>query len=153
MHKRARSWSSWLVVAVILSILAAGAFTLVSSAGGAGDGESLKNDVSELKSAAGVGRLVAEQAQAGRLTDTFVRAQSGQMLKGVEATRAKLDPKEFEQGLGTRVMRAGDAALRLSGALRALREAGTAPQGVESAKRSFASLYAELSEMEESLER
>ncbi|HJQ30811.1 MAG TPA: hypothetical protein VJ866_01455 [Pyrinomonadaceae bacterium] len=153
MHKRARSWSSWLGVAVLLSVVAAGAFAFASAAGGAADVESLKNDVSELKSQAGVGRLLAEQALAGNVTDTFVRAQSEQIRKGAEDTRAKLDPKEFEQSLGTQVLKASDAALRLEGTLRALREGGAARGSAESAKRSFEALYAELSEMEDGLKQ
>jgi hypothetical protein len=153
MHKRARFWTGWLGAAVLLSVVAAVAGALVSSAGGAGDGETLKNEVSELKSQAGVGQLLTEEAGAGHLTDTFVRAQAAQMRKGVEATREKLDPAEFEQSLGARVTRAGDAALRLDGALRALGDAGAAPQNLESSKRSFAALYAELSEMEDGLKQ
>ena len=153
MHKRARSWTSWLGVAVLLSVVAAGAFAFASSALGAADVESLKNDVSELKSRAGVGRLLAEQAASGNVTDTFVRAQSEQMRKGVEATRAKLDPAEFEQSLGTRVMKASDAALRLEGSLRALRDGGAGRGSAESAKRSLAALQAELSEMEDGLKQ
>ncbi|HWW74135.1 MAG TPA: hypothetical protein VNZ44_01995, partial [Pyrinomonadaceae bacterium] len=151
MHKRARSWSSWLGVAVLLAGLAAGAFAFASASGGAGDVESLKNDVSELKSRAGVGRLLAEQALAGNVTDTFVRAQSEQIRKGVEDTRAKLEPKQFEQSLATRVLKASDAALRLEGALRALRDGGAARESAESAERSLAALQAELSEMEDGL--
>jgi hypothetical protein len=153
MHKRARSWTGWLGVAVLLSIVAAGAGALASSAGGAGDRESLKNEVSELKSQAGVGQLLAEEAGAGHLTDTFVKAQAEQIRKGGEATREKLDPAEFEQSLGAQVLSAGDAARRLDGALRALGDAGTAPQNAESAKRSFAALYVELSEMEDGLKQ
>lgn len=153
MHKRARPWTVWLGAAIPLTALAVGAALLVSARGAEADTQSLKNEVSGLKSQAGVGRLVAEQALAGNVTRTFVEAQSEQMLKRVGATREKLAPAEFEPALGAEVMRAGDLALRLEGALKALRASGGERGEVESAGKSLAGLYAELSETEEGLKR
>ena len=153
MHKRARSWTVWLGAAIPLAALAAGAALLVSAQGSSSDKESLKNEVSVLKSEAGVGRLVAEQAAAGNVTRTYVEAQARQMLKGVASTREKLAPEEFDASLGTQVMQAGDLALRLEGALKSLRDAGGERGSVESAGKNLAGLYAELSEMEEGLKQ
>lgn len=153
MHKRASAWTSWVGGAVLASALAAGVGALASSAGGSGDRGSLKDLVSELKSRAGVGRVVAEQAGAGRLTETFVEAQAKQMVKGVESARAKLVPEEFESELGGEVARASDLALRLRGALRALEEGRGERAALESAARGFEVLYREAAEMEEGLKR
>jgi hypothetical protein len=104
--------------------LAAGGASLAVSQTSAADRESLKNEVSGLKSQAGVGQLVAEQALAGNLTRDFVAAQSAQMLKNAEATRDKLSPEEFDPSLNSQVMRASVLARRLGGALSALRDSG-----------------------------
>jgi hypothetical protein len=153
MHKRARSWANWLVWAVLLLMLAAGGASLAGSQKSEADRESLKNEVSGLKSQAGVGRLVAEQALAGNLTHKYVAAQSGQMLKNAEATRDKLSPEEFEPALSARVLQAGDLARRLGGALGALRDSGGERQGAESARQNLAGLFKELSELEEGLKQ
>lgn len=151
MHKRARSWSSWLALAVLLLTLGAGGATLAGSWQSRADRHSLKNAVSELKSEAGVGQLVAEQARDGRLTRNYVEAQAGQMLKGVGQTRDELTPDEFEPELSAQVMQAADLARRLGGALNALKGAGADMQAAESAQKNLAGLSAELSEFEESL--
>ncbi|MCA1849759.1 MAG: hypothetical protein LC672_01570, partial [Acidobacteria bacterium] len=72
MHKRARSWTSWLGWAILLSVLAAGGATLAVSHRSQADREGLKNEVSLLKSEAGVGLILAEQALAGKVTRTYV---------------------------------------------------------------------------------
>ena len=186
MHKRARSWSSWLALAILLLILGAGGASLAGSQksqsdrhslknevsglrsqAGVGrlvaeqalagsrksqaDRHSLKNEVSGLKSQAGVGRLIAEQALAGNLTSNFVEAQAGQMAKGVEQTRDKLSPEEFEPELSTQVMQAADLARRLDGALKTLKDAGADRQAAESARNNLSGLFAELSELERGL--
>jgi hypothetical protein len=124
MHKRARSWSSWLALAILLLILGAGGASLAGSQQSQADRHSLKNEVSALKSQAGVGRLVAEQALAGNLTRRYVEAQAEQMSKAVEQTLGELSPDEFEPELATQVMQAADLARRLEGALNSLRAAG-----------------------------
>ena len=151
MHKRARSWSSWLVLAILLLILGAGGASLAGTRQSQADKHGLKNEVSELKSQAGVGRLVAEQALAGNLTRRYVEAQAAQMSKGVGQTLGKLTPDEFEQGLSTEVLHAADLARRLEGALYSLREAGVERQAAESARNNLADLFGELSELEEGL--
>ena len=153
MHKRARSWASWLACAVLLLILAAGGASLAGWGKSKADRESLKNEVSELKSQAGVGRLVAEQALAGNVTRSFVSAQSEQMLKNAEATRDELSSEEFEPALNSQALEAGDLARRLCGALGALRDSGVERQGAESAKNNLAGLFKELSELEEELKQ
>jgi hypothetical protein len=151
MHKRARSWANWLALAVLLLTLGAGGASLAGSQRSQADRHSLKNAVSELKSQAGVGQLIAEQAQAGNLTRNYVEAQAGQMRKGVEQTRGKLTPDEFEPELSTQVMQAADLSRRLEGALKALKGAGGDGQAAESARRNLTGLYAELSELEAGL--
>lgn len=151
MHKRARSWSSWLAVVVLLLILGAGGASLAGSQKSQSDRHSLKNEVSGLRSQAGVGRLVAEQALAGNLTRLYVEAQAAQMRKGVEQTRDKLAPEDFEPELSTQVMQAADLARRLDGALNTLKDAGADGRAAESARNNLSGLFAELSELEESL--
>jgi hypothetical protein len=151
MHKRARSWSSWLAVAVLLLILGAGGASLAGSGKSQSDRHSLKNEVSGLRSQAGVGRLVAEQALAGNLTRQYVEAQAAQMRKGVEQTRDKLTPEDFEPELSTEVMQAADLARRLDGALNTLKDAGADRRAAESARDNLSGLFAELSELEEGL--
>src|SRR5205085_5951052 len=126
-------------------ILGAVGGSLVGRVQSRADRHSLKNEVSELKSQAGGGRLIAEEALAGHLTRNYVGAQAEQMRKGVEQTRDKLTPDEFEPGLSTQVLQAADLSRRLEGALNALRGAGVEPQAAESARKNLEGLYAELS--------
>jgi len=151
MHKRARSWANWLALAILFLILGAGGASLVASQQSRSDRHSLKNEVSELKSQAGVGRLIAEQASAGTLTRNYVEAQAEQIRKGVEQTRDSLSPEAFEPALNSQVMQAADLARRLGGALNALKSAGDDKQTAESARNNLAGLFGELSELEESL--
>jgi hypothetical protein len=151
MHKRARSWTNWLALTILLLILGAGGASLTGSQKSRADRHNLKNEVSGLKSQAGVGRLVAEQALAGNLTRNYVEAQAAQIRKGVEQTRDKLIPDEFEPELATQVMQAADLARRLDGSLNALRDGGVERQADESARNNLAGLFAELSELEEGL--
>lgn len=151
MHKRARSWANWLVLAILLLILGAGGASLAGSQQSQSDRHSLKNEVSTLKSQAGTGRLVAEQALAGNLTRTYVEAQSAQMSKGVEKTLGGLSPDSFRPELGTQVMQAADLARRLEGALNSLRGAGADREAAESARKNLGGLFDELSALEESL--
>ncbi len=151
MHKRARSWSSWLALAILLLIVGAGAATFAGSQQSQSDKHSLKNEVSTLKSQAGTGRLVAERALAGGLTRTYVEAQSEQMSKGVEKTIPELTPDRFEPELNAQVMEAADLARRLVGALKSLRGAGEERRAAESARDNLGGLYEELSRLEEGL--
>ena len=151
MHKRARSWANGLVLAILLLIVGAAGASLAVSRGSRSDRHGLKNVVSELKSQAGAGRLVAEQALAGNLTRNYVEAQAGQMREGVEQTLGGLSPDEFEPELATQVMQAADLARRLEGALGALRDGGVERQSAESARKNLAGLFEELSESEEGL--
>ncbi|MBV9925713.1 MAG: hypothetical protein JOZ96_11900 [Acidobacteria bacterium] len=151
MHKRARSWGNWLAPAIILLILGAGVASFAGPGQSQGDKHSLKNDVSELKSRAGTGRLVAEQALAGNLTRNFVEAQAEQMRKGVAQTRDKLTPEQFGPELSAQVLQAADLARRLEGALNSLRGAGADRQAAESARKNLAGLFEELSRLEEDL--
>jgi hypothetical protein len=151
MHKRARSWANWLALVVLLLILAAGGASLAGSQQSQSDRHGLKNEVSELKSQAGAGRLVAEQVLAGNLTHTYVEAQSAQMSKGVGQTLGELSPDSFRPELGTQVMQAADLARRLEGALNSLRGGGADREGAESARKNLNGLFEELSELEESL--
>ena len=57
MHKRARSWSNWLVWAILLLMLGAGGASLAGSRQSQSDRHSLKNEVSTLKSQAGTGYI------------------------------------------------------------------------------------------------
>jgi hypothetical protein len=151
MHKRARSWSNWLGWAVLLSIVAGGAGWLVSSQHSTAGRESLKNEVSELKSQAGVARLLSEQALAGNVTRVFLKAQSEQLEKAVAKTREGLDPSGFAPELNGEVLRASDLALRLDQTLKALGESGGERGAADSLRKSFAELFAELSELEDGL--
>ena len=151
MHKRARSWSNWLALAILVLMLGAGGASFAGSGQSQSDRHSLKNEVSGLKSQAGTGRLVAEQALAGNLTRNFVEAQAEQMSKGVRQTRDKLTPERFEPELSAQVLQAADLARRLEGALNSLRGAGADGQTAQSARRNLAGLFEELSQLEESL--
>ena len=151
MHKRARSWANWLAPVILLLVLGAGGASLAGSQQSQSDRHSLKNEVSGLKSQAGAGRLVAEQALAGNLTRTYVEAQSAQMSKGVGQTLGELSPASFRPELAAQVMRAADLARRLEGALNSLRDGGVERQSAESARKNLAGLFEELSELEESL--
>jgi hypothetical protein len=151
MHKRASSWANWLAPAILLLIVGAGGASLAGSQQSQSDRQSLKNEVSTLKSEAGTGRLVAEQALAGNLTPRYVEAQSEQMLKGVGQTIDKLTPDSFQPGLSTQVMQAADLARRLEGALNVLRGAGADGSAAESARKNLAGLFDELSQLEEGL--
>ena len=151
MHKRARSWSNWLAVAILFLIVAAGGATLGGSRQSQSDRHSLKNAVSELRSQAGAGRLVAEQALAGNLTRNYVEAQAGQMSKGVRQTLGELSPEQFEPELGAQVMQAADLARRLEGALKTLKGAGSDGRTAESARQNLGGLFEELSQLEEGL--
>lgn len=151
MHKRARSWANWLSLAILLLILGAGGASLAVSRESLADRRSLKNDVSELKSQAGVGRLIAEQALAGNLTLNYVEAQAAQTRKGVEQTRETLTPDEFQPELSTQVLQAAGLARRLGEALGTLHDAGAERQSAESARKNLDGLFKELSELEEGL--
>ncbi len=151
MHKRARSWSSWLALAILLLIVGAGGAVFAGSGQTQSDKHSLKNVVSELKSRAGTGRLVAEQALAGNLTPKYVEAQSEQIRKAVVKTRDSLTPDQFEPELSAQVLQAADLARRLEGALNVLRGAGADGRAAESARKNLAGLFEELSQLEEGL--
>jgi hypothetical protein len=151
MHKRARSWNNWLGWTVLLSFVAGGAGFLISSQRSTAGRESLKNDVSELKSQAGVARLLSEQLIAGHVTRIFLKAQSEQLEKGVAKAREGLDPAGFAPELKGEVLRASDLALRLDQTLKALRESGGERGADDSLRKSFAELFSELTELEDGL--
>jgi hypothetical protein len=151
MHKRARSWSSWLALAILLLIVGAGGAVFAGSGQTQSDKHSLKNVVSVLKSQAGTGRLVAEQARDGNLTRNYVEAQSRQMSKAVGQTVGELTPDRFVPELNAQVMQAADLARRLEGALNTLGGAAEGGRAAESAKGNLGGLYEELSQLEEGL--
>ncbi|HZT61036.1 MAG TPA: hypothetical protein VFA21_20695 [Pyrinomonadaceae bacterium] len=150
MQKRARSWSSWLWMAIALAAVVAAVWVEALSKQPSGRAN-LKIEVASLRSQAAVGQLLAEQSAAGNLTSTFVAAQSSQILKNVDSTRARLRPSEFEPALREDVARAGDLSSRLSEDVRALEDAGGDGAKANALKQEFAELVSQLLTLEDSL--
>ena len=150
MQKRARSWSSWLWLAVVVAAVGAAAWVVATSKKPSGRAN-LKIEVAALRSQAAVGQLLAEQAAAGNLTSTFLKEQSSQIQKNVEATRARLQPSEFEPSLREDVTRTGDLSSRLSGDVRALEEAYGDGAKAGALKQDFADIFSQLFEIENGL--
>jgi hypothetical protein len=150
MQKRARSWSGWLWLAVVVAAVGAAAWVAVTSKKPSGSAN-LKIEVAALRSQAAVGQLLAEQAAAGNLTSTFLKEQSSQIQKNVEATHKHLEPSEFEPSLREDVTRAGDLSSKLGGDVRALEEAHRDGAKASALKQEFADIFSQLFEIENGL--
>src|SRR2546423_11333793 len=96
MHKRARSWGNWLTPTILLSALIGAAFWIGRAEEKPSGRDELKIEVAELRSQAGVGQLLAEQAATGKVTSLFLRGQASQPQKNVDATPKKPDPSPFQ---------------------------------------------------------
>jgi paraquat-inducible protein B len=151
MHKRARSWGNWLTLAIILSAVIGAAFWIGRAEEKPSGREELKIEVAELRSQAGVGQLLAEQAANGKVTSVFLREQASQLQKNVEAMHKKLDPSQFEPGVRDASARAGELSARLGEDVRALGGAYGNTQAAGALKEEFANLFSQLMSLENSL--
>src|SRR5947209_11935263 len=113
MHKRARSWGNWLTLAILLSAFVGAAFWMAGAKEKPSSRDELKIEVAELRSQAGVGQLLAEQAATGNITSVFLKEQASQLQKNVDATRKQLDPSQFEPDVRDASARAGELSARL----------------------------------------
>src|SRR2546421_154697 len=148
MHKRAGSWSSWLTLAILLSAAVGAAFWIGRAEEKLSGREKLKIEVAELRSQAGVGQLLAEQAATGKVTSVFFREQASQLQKNVDAAREKLDSSQFEPDVRDASARAGELSARLGDSVRALGGAyGDARAGV-ALRDEFANLFSQLMSLE-----
>jgi len=151
MHKRARSWGNWLTLAIFLSAVIGAALWIGRAEEKPSGRDELKIEVAELRSQAGVGQLLAEQAATGNVTSIFHREQASQLQKNVEAARKQLDPSEFEPGVRAAAERAGELSARLGEDVRALGDTyGDAP-AAGALKDEFANLFSQLMSLENSL--
>ena len=151
MHKRARSWGNWLTLAILLSAFVGAAFWMAGAEEKPSGREELKIEVAELRSQAGVGQLLSEQAATGKVTSVFLREQASQLQKNVDAARKQLDPSQFEPGVRDTAARAGELSARLGDSVRALSAAYGNPQAAGALKDEFANLFSQLMVLESSL--
>ena len=151
MHKRARSWGNGLTLAILLSAVIGAAFWIGRAEEKPSGREELKIEVAELRSQAGVGQLLAEQAANGKVTSVFLREQASQLQKNVEATHKKLDPSQFEPSVRDASSRAGELSARLGENVRALAGAYGDTQAAGALKDEFANLFSQLMSLENSL--
>jgi len=151
MHKRARAWSTWLQLAILLSILAGASYWLVNAESGTLDRAAVKSTVSELRSQAAAGRLLAEQSARGELTRTFLETQIEQSRKQIDSERKKLKSSSIAPDVIAPSMHASTLAVRLDDDYAALPRAyGDANTSV-ALQREFDSLFSELKSIEEGL--
>ena len=151
MHKRARSWGNWLTPAILLSALIGAAFWIGRAEEKPSGRDELKIEVAELRSQAGVGQLLAEQAATGNVTSVFHREQASQLQKNVDAVRKQLDPTRFEPDVRDTSARAGELSARLSEDVRALGGAYGDARAAGALKDEFANLFSQLMSLENSL--
>jgi hypothetical protein len=151
MHKRARHWSIWLQGAVLLSILVGAAIWITSAEKSPPRQADLKIVVSELRSQAAVGQLLAEQASARNLTRTYLRAQTNELQQKVESSTKELNSLKVESGLEEKAAKARGLANALTGDLLSLSHSYQNPQAASALPGDFARLSAQLIELENSL--
>jgi hypothetical protein len=151
MHKRARSWGNWLTPTILLSALIGAAFWIGRAEEKPSGRDELKIEVAELRSQAGVGQLLAEQAATGKVTSVFFREQASQLQKNVDAAREKLDSSQFEPDVRDASARAGELSARLGDSVRALGGAYGNTQAAGALRDEFANLFSQLMALENSL--
>ena len=114
MHKRARSWGNWLTPAILLSAFVGAAFWMAHAEEKPSGRDELKIEVAELRSQAGVGQLLAEQAATGNVTSVFHREQAQEAAERwpvLELARGVFDRSREENLVRIRDEgRAGEAA-------------------------------------------
>jgi len=151
MHKRARSWSTWLQVAILLSVLAGASYWLVNAETGTLDRAAVKSTVSELRSQAAAGRLLAEQSSRGLLTRTFLETQIEQSRKQIDSERKELKSSSIAPEVIAPSMRASTLAARLDDDYAALPRAYGDAKTSAALQSEFDSLFSELKSIEEGL--
>ena len=151
MHKRARAWSTWLQLAVLLSAAAGASYWLASAGSGSLDREALKSVVGELRSQAAVGRLLAEQSASGKLTRTFLETQAGQSRKKIESEREELKSSSVAPEVIGPSMRASTLAGRLNDDYAALPRSYEDANTAAALLREFDALFKELKSLEDGL--
>jgi hypothetical protein len=151
MHKRARAWSTWLQVAVLLSVAAGAAYWLAYVGNGSLDREALKAVAGELRSQAAFGRLLAEQSSQGTLTRTFIETQAGQSRKHIDSERKGLKSSSVAPEVIAPSMRAATLAGRLDDDYAALPRSYGDAKAAAALAHEFDGLFKELKSIEDGL--
>jgi len=151
MHKRVRFWSIWLQAAILLSILSSVAIWIISAREMPSGQDNLRVEVGGLRSQAAEGQFLAEQAMQNKTTAIFLRTQTEQLQKKVQSVLKDLQSMKVESGLETKTAQARKLADRLNTSLYNLANSLDNQQQTDDLKNDLANLFAQLSDLENSL--
>jgi hypothetical protein len=138
LRSHATRWSSWLQIAIAISIVAAiGAGVYYKATAATRD--TLYIELGELRSRAAESRRVADDAAAQRLADAFVRGQSQQLAKAVAKLRDELADARAKDA-SPDVARAQALAEELLALVGSLRGNGASPDVAREVARRTAAI-------------
>jgi hypothetical protein len=112
-HKRVRSWTIWLQVAVIISVLVGLAIWLFHIERKPLDDETLSILAADLRSQAAVGQLLTEQALSKCIPSTFLHVQASQLSDSAASTLKSVQGSKAAPGKEADVRSIIDLAQRL----------------------------------------
>src|SRR5215216_2563604 len=99
MQKRVRLWSIWLQGAILLTFVAATAFIIIDVRSKPAGKSDLKVVVSQLRSHAAEGQLLAEQAAAQHLTSTYLIAHTRKLQEKAQSLSEELSSIDVDASL------------------------------------------------------
>ncbi|HKP45968.1 MAG TPA: hypothetical protein VJT50_05155 [Pyrinomonadaceae bacterium] len=113
MQKRVRLWTHWLVLVIVLLAVSAAVYAVIRTQSASANKDDLKISVGELRSYAAEARLLAEQADAGILTKTFLQAHVQKMHEHLQTLAQTLQSQQVDVNLEPARAKAYNVALVL----------------------------------------
>ncbi|MEN3331518.1 MAG: hypothetical protein V7641_883 [Blastocatellia bacterium] len=149
--RRATQHGRWLQSAVALLIIGGLGFWFTAEVNKPLGAEDLKIAVSELRSHAAEGRLIAEQALSARLTATFFQTQTSMLRDKAGAVVKDLNSTAPRAGLEEELSRVKAFAERISADLASLSSSFDDRQEMSRLQEDLDTVFRQALEMEESL--
>lgn len=141
----------WLQIIAVLLLLGGLLVWLVRAETKPLNRDELKIEVSNLRSYAAEGRLLAEPSLSGKATRAYFQTQTDLLEDKAEDALKGLDAAKVEEGLELKHWEARSLARQVKTSLERLYSSFERPQEMESVKGELEKLLSRLKELEESL--
>jgi hypothetical protein len=99
MQRRARAWSTWLEIAILVACLVGATFWIISAKAVTPRQNTIRRELAQMKSQAAIAQILAEQILINSITSTYLNAHILEMQKNMQSILKSLDALGANPGL------------------------------------------------------